>query len=140
MMGCRIPRNSITFAPVFSFRFAFLDNCFRESCFPATTSRGLVLHHICFCGCSKSVRKYQLSCSLTFSCGLFRPLNSAELGFEIITNSNTASETFFLKVCVLVNHALKVQKTCMFLDALVLTPKNIRSRRQIRQMIDAMSL
>lgn len=69
----------------------FLDSCCREGCFPEINSRGLSPHQTCFCGHRGSVRKYQVSHCLTFSYGLFIPLNSSELGLEILTlNSKTA--------------------------------------------------
>lgn len=106
----------------------FLDSCCREGCFPEINSRGLSPHQTCFCGHRGSVRKYQVSHCLKFSYGLFIPLNSSELGLEILTlNSKTAWEKFFLKVFVLIKTMLQSFKRPW--DALALTPKSIQFRR-----------
>lgn len=116
-MGCRNPSNSITFAPVFSFMLHLM------SASEKVVSQQLLLEvssciRLAFCGYSESVKKYQLSCSLTFSCGLLRPINSTELGFEIITLIQKQLEKHFsqgicpCKPCCKVSKDLDVLECC----------------------------
>lgn len=92
-MVCGIPRNSITFAPRSHLCWTASWTAAAEKVVSQKLIPGVLPHiKVAFVGIRKVLGSTHC---LTFSYGLLLPLNSSELGLEIITlNSDTAEEKF----------------------------------------------